>query len=79
MGDIFNIDSLPVPVQDLDETTHVSPLEVVRQVHIHIHGSDGVLSAIFLIQHRNGVADALHPDLIDFDVAVVFLILDIND
>jgi hypothetical protein len=79
MGDIFNVDPLPIPIQDLDESAHVCPFEVMWQVHIHVYGSDGVLGAILLIQYGNRVTDTLHPNLVDFNVTVVFLILDVND
>jgi hypothetical protein len=78
-GDICDIDTLPVSVQDLNETAHVCPLEVVRQVYIHVDGRNGMLGAIFLVQHRDGITDALHPHLVDFDVAVVFEALDVGD
>ena len=79
MGDVFNVDPLPVPVQDLDEPAHMCPFEVVRQVYIHIDRSDRVLGAVFLVQHRDGITDALHPDLVDFNVAVVFQILNVSN
>jgi hypothetical protein len=51
---------------------------IMRQVHVHIDAGHGLLGAVFLVPDGDGIADVFDPDLIDFDIAVVFLALDVD-
>jgi hypothetical protein len=54
------------------------PLEVVGQVYVHIDRANGVLGAIYFIEDRDRITDALYPDFVDFYVAMVFEALDVS-
>jgi hypothetical protein len=50
---------------------------MMREIHIHIHRSNGLLFRTSLIKNRDGIGDGFHPDLLYIDPAVILLILDI--
>ena len=52
-------------MQDFDEARHVRALEIVRQVHIHIEISDGVLLAAHAVFHLDWMKDVLDADFVD--------------
>jgi len=56
-----------VAVQDLHEAGHVSALEIVRQVHVHVEVRDRVLLAAGTVLHLDGVENVLDSDLVDRD------------
>ncbi len=58
-------------VQDLDEARHVRALEVVRQVHVHVEGRDGVLLAGRAVLDPDRMADVLDADAVDRNAARV--------
>ena len=56
-------------VQDLHEARHMGALEVVRQVHVHVEGSHGVLLAGRTVLDPDRVADVLDAHPVDRDAA----------
>jgi hypothetical protein len=56
-------------VQDLDEARHVSALEIMRQIHIHLETGDRVLLAPRSVLDPHGVENVLDPHLIDGNLA----------
>jgi hypothetical protein len=65
------------PIQDLDKTAHMRPLEPMGQIHIHVDRGHGMLTLPRLIENCYGIRDGLDPDLFDIDASVVQLALDI--
>ena len=66
-------------VQDLDETRHVSALEVVREAHVHIERGDCVLYAVAPVRHPHWVADGLDSNLVDGEPAGVRRTLNVGN
>ncbi len=65
-------------VEDLDEAAHVRPLEMVRQVDIHVDPRHGMLFFFTAIHNDNRIADVLDPDLVDGNITGVVLLLQIR-
>jgi len=53
----------------------VGAAKLVRKIHIHIDGTDGVLDFIFSIQYGNGVAEIFYADPVYVNFPVVGLAL----
>lgn len=62
-------------IEYLDKPAHVSTLELVGKVDIHVHRGDGVLTFLRFVPDRYRVGDGLDPDLFDIDSAAVQLAL----
>src|ERR1700687_4371704 len=60
---------LALVMQDLDEARHMSALEVMRQVHVHIERSHRVLLAGGTVLDLDRMADVLDTDPVDRDAA----------
>ena len=56
-----------VATEDLQEATHVGPLEVVRQTHGHRDRGRGLLLLVLLIQDGDRKGEVADADLIDGD------------
>ena len=55
------------------------PLEIMRQVHIHVEPGDGVLLTAAAVTNLDRMVDLLDPDLVDRYAAQVGPALDVRD
>ena len=53
-------------------------VEMMREIYIHIDRRVYVLNAVGAVEHKDGVLDALHADLLDVDISFVSQILNVN-
>jgi len=60
-----------VSVGNIDESRHVSALELPGRIHRHVEAGNGVLFPVAVIAHPDRVAYIPDADLVDIDVAVV--------
>ena len=65
IGDILDVDHLPVRVEHLDKPAHVRALKLHRQIDEHADGGDGVLHRMSTVAHLNGEPQPTYPDLVD--------------
>jgi hypothetical protein len=66
-------------MQNLDESRHVRAFEIVRQVHVHVEGGNGMLLAIGAIAQLDGVPNILDADFVDRDTPMVSARLNVFD
>ena len=78
-ADLLEADVPAVFAQDLDEAAHVGALVAVGQVDVHVDAGHGVLGAVELVQHHDGVRDVLDPHLVDVDGVGTDVVLDVGD
>ena len=64
-------------VEYLDKTRHVRAFEVVRQVHIHIKSSNGMLHPRVFVFNLHWMANTLDADFVDRQLARISHILNI--
>jgi hypothetical protein len=58
-------------IQGLDESAHVSSLELVRQVNAHRKTRNGVLFLVRSVEHDDRVAKAGDTNLVECDASSV--------
>jgi hypothetical protein len=58
-------------VEDLDESTHVGPLEIVGKIDEQVKNAHGVLPTFATVFHRDGIPKTLDPHLVDGDVSSI--------
>ncbi len=78
-ADLLEADVPAVFAQDLDEAAHVGALVAMGQVDVHVDAGHGVLGAVELVQHHDGVGDVLDPHLVDVDGMGTDMVLDVGD
>ena len=76
-ADLFQADVPAVFAEDLDEPAHVRALVAMGQVDVHVDPGHGVLGALELVQHHNGIGDVFHPHLVDVDGVGADVVLDV--
>ena len=64
---VLQIDLAVETVQNLDKAAHVSALELVGQINIHVDRGHGLLGSLFFIQNGDRVGYIFYPDLFDVD------------
>ena len=64
-------------IEDFNETAHVSTLELMGQVHIHVDFGHGILDFSGLVQHCDGIGDFLDANFPDIDSPMIALALNI--
>ena len=65
LGDVLHGDLSVMSVENLNESTHVRALEVMREIHGQINGGDSVLAFVVAIQHGDWVPHVAYTDAID--------------
>ena len=65
------------PVENLDKTAHMRPFKPVRQIDVHIHLGDRLLTFTCLVEQADRVGDRFNTDFSDADPAEVVLALNI--
>ena len=73
--DFLDVENGAVFVERLDETAHVGPFVMVREIDGEGDGRDGVLRPVGLVEHGDGVAQVFDAHAVDGDLAVVGLAL----
>jgi hypothetical protein len=63
--------------QDLDETTHVGALELMREIYRHLETGDRVLFLMPLIEKDDRVLQVSDPDPIERNAAPVGMVLNV--
>lgn len=63
-ADVLDMNRASMGVEDLNESAHVSALEVVRQIHEHSNGGNRVLESVGLVPDLDGKAQSAHPDFV---------------
>lgn len=71
----LDIDLAMKLIEYLDEPAHVSTLEFVGKIDIHIDRGDGMLTFLRFVADGYRVGYGLDPDLFDIDSATVQLAL----
>ena len=66
-------------MQDFDETRHVGALEVMRQVHIHVEISNGVLVMTGSVSNTHWMDNIFYAHFIDRELTMVFPTLHVLD
>ena len=65
------------PVENFHEPAHVGALELMGQVHVHVHPRDRVLQGLVLVHYHDRVGNILDPDFLDVDTPVIAQALDV--
>ena len=73
----FQVDGTVKTVQDLDKAAHMSALELMGQIDVHVEGSDRTLLLVGFVEDGDRIGDVFDPDLLDIDTPVIGLALDV--
>ena len=76
--DITDMEDGPVGVQRLHEAAHVRPLEVMGEIDRQLDRGDGGLLGVALVPHADRVAQILHSDAVDRDLAIIGKVLGVG-
>ena len=71
------MDHVAVRIEHFKEPAHVGTLEVLRQIHKHTDGGDGILMCAGLVANSDWEAQVANADLVDAQLAMVAFLLDI--
>jgi hypothetical protein len=64
-------------MEHLHESAHMGALIFMRQIDVHVDGSNGMLPPFSAVTHGNGITQILDTHLVDWDIPCITLVLDI--
>ena len=76
--EVFDVDMAPVIVQYLDKTTHVSSLEMMGKIYIHVNRCVDMLGTVCFVENNNRIFNSLYAYLLYLQVSVIPEALNIN-
>ena len=73
----FQVDGTVETVKDLNKAAHVSALELMGQVDVHINRADRTLLLFGFVEDGDRIGNVLDSDLLDIYTPVIGLALDV--
>ena len=75
IGDVLDVDDVPMRIEHFEEAAHVRALEFLRQIHEKANGRDCILQGMGFVANLNGKSQPSHAHLVDAQLAVIALAL----